>query len=97
MYESIIRCKYIQTQSYPYELVKEKLTNLLVSFKSELLHVNKQLYTYNQTPTSKYPNSTASPKYTNNSSIYPHLDQLSHNVTLSSIPQQSFLTTVYNL
>lgn len=39
---------YRQTQSYPYELVKEKLTNLLVSFKSELLHVNKQLYTYLQ-------------------------------------------------
>ena len=39
---------YRQTQSYPHEQIKEKVTNLLVSFKSELFHLNKQLYTYLQ-------------------------------------------------
>lgn len=39
---------YRQTQFYPEEEIKKKLINLLVTFKSHLLNVNKNLYDYLQ-------------------------------------------------
>ena len=44
---------YRQAKRYPHEQIQEKLTNLLINFKSDLCHVNEELYAYLQ-PSSNF-------------------------------------------
>ena len=78
---------YRQAKRYPHEQIQEKLTNLLINFKSDLCHVNEELYAYLQ-PNSNFqtPQFYRLPKV-HSFNIYPHYDRMYHTVTPSLIQQ----------